>query len=96
MIKSSQIRFDSVEGHAREETYDEIALNLAPGTRLRGSGVKVVDVIIEDDLDTTRPNVLLDPFAVFVRIGSVEEHRVRVDDGNFLLGESVLDLASIF
>ena len=79
-----------------KETYNEIAVELAPRTRLHGNRVKVVDIVIEDDLDTAGGEILLDPLAVFVRVGRVEKLRVRVDNGDFLVGERVLDLTRIF
>jgi hypothetical protein len=79
-----------------KKTYDEIALELAPGTCLGLGGFKVVDVVVEHDVDTAGGNVLLDSLAVFVGIGRVKKQGVRVDDGNLLARELVLDLAGIF
>jgi len=92
-----RVKIHSVEGHAgEEETYDEIAVQPAPGTCLGRSVFEVVDIVIEYDVDTARGNVLLDPLTIFVRIRRVEEHRVRVDNGDLLAGERVHDLSSIF
>jgi hypothetical protein len=79
-----------------KKTYDEIALELPPGTRLGVGGFKVVNVVVEHDVDAARGNVLLHSLAVFVGIGRVEEHAVRVDDGDLLGRERVLDLTGIF
>lgn len=77
-------------------TYDKIAFDLASGTRLDGRRVKVVDVVVEDDVDATSGDVLLCQLAVFLRVGSVEQLRVRVDDRDLLARISVLDLARGF
>jgi len=37
------------------------------------SALKVVDVVIEDDVDTAGGKVLLDPLAILVGIGGVEK-----------------------
>jgi hypothetical protein len=77
-------------------TYNEIALKLAPGTRLRRNRVKVVNVVIEDNVDAAVAKILLHPLAVLVRVDRVEKLRVRVDNGNLLVGERIFDLARIF
>ena len=89
-------QFAGHAGREKKKAYDEIAIELAPGTRLGVGGFKVVDVVVEHDVDTAGGNVLLDSLAVFVGIGRVKKHRVRVDDGDLLAGECVLDLAGIF
>lgn len=63
---------------------------------LYGSAVKVVEVVVVDDVDTAGGKILLDPLAILVGVGRVEKLRVRLHDGNFLVGERVLDLARIF
>jgi hypothetical protein len=89
-------KWSSHRHERREGTYDEVALELAPRARHGGVGLKVVDVVVEDDVDATGSEVLLDPLAVFVWVSRVEELRVRVDDGNLLARERVLDLARVF
>jgi len=82
--------------HGHERTYNEIAVHMAAGACLYGSGVEVVDIIVEDDVHSALDKVLLDHLAVLVGVGRVEELRVRVDNGNLLVGERVLDLTRIF
>jgi len=59
------------------------------------SAVKVVDVVVEDNVDTAGGKILLDPLAILVGVGRVEKLGVGVNDGNCLVGERVLDLARI-
>ena len=69
---------------------------MAPGTRLGVGGFKVVDVVVEHNVDIAGGNVILDPLAVFVGISRVKKQRVRVDNGDLLVREGVLNLAGIF
>jgi hypothetical protein len=46
---------------------------------------KVVDVVVEHDVDTAGGNVLLDSLAVFVGIGRVKKQGVR-DLGSYSRG----------
>jgi hypothetical protein len=79
-----------------KKAYDEIAVELPSRTCLGVGGFEVVDVVVEYDVDTAGGNVLLHSLAVFVGIGRVEKHGVRVDDGDLLAWERVFDLAGIF
>lgn len=83
--------------HNRERgTYNEIAIKLAPGTRLHRSRFKVINVVIEDNVDAAVGNILLNPLAVLVRVDGIQKLSVRVDNGNLLVGERILNLARIF
>lgn len=60
--------------HSREKgTYNQIAVDLAARACLYGSAVKVVDVVIEDNVDATGGDILLDPLAILVGVGRVEK-----------------------
>jgi hypothetical protein len=69
---------------------------LAARACLYGRAVKVVDVVIEDDVDTAGGEILLDPLAILVGVARVEKLCVRVDHGDCFVGERVLELARIF
>jgi hypothetical protein len=69
---------------------------VAPGARCSRNVCKVIDVVIEDDVDAAGSNIFLNPLAVFVRVSRVEKLRVRVNNCDLLLWECVLDLACIF
>lgn len=91
----SENRFTIAETSWRK-TYNEVAVELAAEMGRCRNGVKILDVVIEDDVDAAGNKVLLNPFAVFVRVEGVEESRAPVDDGNHLAGECVLDFTRIF
>jgi hypothetical protein len=58
---------------AEKETYNKIAVDVAARACLYRCAVKVVDVVIEDDVDTAGGKILLDPLAIFVGVGRVEK-----------------------
>lgn len=77
-------------------THNDIPIELASGPRLHGRRIEVVDIVVEDNVNSAGGEILLDPLAVFVRVRGIEKLRVRVDDGNLLVGERILNFASIF
>jgi hypothetical protein len=58
---------------AEEGTYNKIAVDLAARACLYRSAVKVVDVVVEDDVDTAGGKILLNPLAILVGVGRVEK-----------------------
>jgi len=63
--------------------------------RHHGHGFKVVDMVIEDDVDATGREVLLESLAVLVRVHRTEQLVMLVHDGHLLVRERVFDLARI-
>ena len=57
----------------KKGTYNEIAVDVAARACLYGSIVKVVDVVIVDDVDSAGGEILLDPLAILVWVARVEK-----------------------
>ena len=79
-----------------KRAHNEITLQLALRTCRCRNGVKVVNVVVEHDVDPAGGEAFLDLLAILVRVRRVEKLRVRVNNGDLLARERVLDLASEF
>jgi hypothetical protein len=76
--------------------YDEITVQWPLRTRRCRKGLQVVNIVVKHDIDSAGSDVLLDQLAILVGVGRIEKLRVRVNNGDLLARERVLDLASEF